>query len=75
MIENINDAKKAVRIFRDREPIYYQNKEKAGAKDAVSNWNHLLKVFPKDSMAETPLEFFMIDEEDNSNKIRVLTIN
>ncbi len=70
-IENANDAKRAVRIFRDREAIYYQNKEKAGAKEAVANWNHLLKVFPKETMAETPLEFFLIDEDDNPNELKI----
>ena len=75
VVENANDAKKAVRIFRDREAIYYQNKEKAGAKEAVSNWNHLLKVFPKETMADTPLEFFLIDEDDNPNELKINVTN
>lgn len=70
-IDNANDVKRAVRIFRDREPIYYQNKEKTAAKEAVNNWNHLLKVFPKETMAETPLEFFLVDEDDNPNVIKI----
>jgi hypothetical protein len=37
---------KAVRIFRDWEPIYYQNTEKAGAKEAVANLEQVLKELP-----------------------------
>jgi hypothetical protein len=54
-----------LRIFRDREPIYFQNKEKTGAKEAVDNWNHLVKVFPKDSMTVDPISFYFLKEQDN----------
>ncbi len=60
-----------MRIFRDREPIYFQNKEKAGAKEAVTNWMQLLKVFPKETMAETPLEFFMLDEDEDPDEVKI----
>ena len=60
-----------MRIFRDREPIYYQNKEKAGAKEAVANWAQLLKVFPKETMAETPMDFFLIDDDENPDDMKI----
>jgi hypothetical protein len=42
-IENSSNVKKVIRLFRDREPIYYTNKEKA-IKEAVSNWNLHYKI-------------------------------
>ena len=34
-VSKTDDIKRCLRIFRDREPIYFTNKEKAGAKEAV----------------------------------------
>ena len=70
-IENLNDAKRAVRIFRDKESICFMNKDKSGAKDAIANWNHLFKVFPKETMADFPLEFSQINEEDHSEEMKI----
>ena len=65
------DIKRCLRIFRDREPIYFTNKEKSGAKEAVDNWNHLVKVFPKETMAVDPISFFFIKETDNPFELQI----
>jgi hypothetical protein len=69
-VENSSDVKKVVKIFREREPFYYQNKDKA-PKEALNNWNHLCKIFPKDTMAATPLDFFFVPDPDNPDNLKV----
>jgi hypothetical protein len=70
-IDNVKYAKKTVRILRNREHICIHKKEKPGSKEAVSNWVQILKVFPKEMMAETPLEYFLLYEEDNSDEMQI----
>ena len=50
-VDTLSDIKRCIKIFKKKGLIYYQNKEKAGEKEAVDNWNQPLKVFPKDTMA------------------------
>jgi hypothetical protein len=70
VVENQSDMKKIVKLFREREPIYYTNKEKA-SKEAVNNWNLLYKIFPKEGVAATPLDFFFVADPDNPDSVKV----
>lgn len=45
--------------------------KKSGIKEAFSNWSQTLKVFSKETMAEAPSEFFMIEEEDHPDETQI----
>ena len=58
-----NDLKRAEEIFKNREAIYYSDPKKAKP-EVISNWKHLIKVFPDGAITENPMQMYLRDERE-----------
>ena len=72
-IKDKKDVEKILRIFRDRLPLYFTQREDNASKEVVNNWDLVRKLVPN-KLPKMPMDLYTMDDtssEDNNSRMFV----
>ena len=72
-IKDKKDVEKILRIFRDRLPLYFTQREDKASKEVVNNWDLVRKLVPN-KLPKMPMDLYTMDDtssEDNVHKLYI----